>query len=71
MLKTIYIKLKKYYIAYKRLKAIRETMLLIQQIPNKENQHHRLHFYLFQLEREYEEILKKEYPRITELLIKR
>ena len=75
MLKTI----KKYYIAYKKLKAIRLTRNLIQQIPNKELSHHRLNFYLFQLEREYEEQtnipivenLKKKYPRITEMLIKR
>jgi hypothetical protein len=81
MIKTIK-RLKKYYIAYKRLKAIRLTRTLIQSIPNKELSHHRLNFYLFQLELEYlqqtpipkytliVENLKKKYPRITELLTK-
>jgi hypothetical protein len=74
LLKTI----KKYYIAYKRLKAIKLTRKLLESIPNKELSHHRLNFYLFQLEREYEEQtnipivenLKKKYPRITNLLTK-
>jgi hypothetical protein len=78
MIKSIYIKIKKYYIAYKRLKAIRLTRSLIQSIPNKQLSHHRLNFYLFQLELEYiqqthipiVENLKKKYPRITELLTK-
>ena len=75
-------KIKKYYIAYKRLKAIRLTRTLIESIPNKSLNQHRLHFYLYQLEREYreqthipyltktKENLKKKYPRITELLAK-
>ena len=71
-------RIKKYYIANKRLRAIRLTRTLIEQIPNKELSHHRLNFYLFQLQREYEEqthipiveILKKKYPRITEMLAK-
>ena len=81
MLKTIK-RLKKYYIAYKRLKAIRLTRYLIEQIPNKQLSHHRLNFYLFQLEQtqleqtpipyltQTLENLKKKYPRITNLLIK-
>ena len=79
MLKTIYIKLKKYYIAYKRLKAIRLTKKLL---PTKEIRDNQLHFRLYQLEQEYlqqtpipkytliKENLKKKYPRITEMLTK-
>jgi len=71
-------RIKKYYIAYKRLKAIKLTRTLIESIPNKSLNGHRLNFYLFQLEREYEEQtnipivenLKKKYPRITEVLAK-
>jgi len=71
-------KIKKYYIAYKRLKAIRLTRTLIEQLPNKTLNQHRLNFYLYQLELEYlqqtnipiVENLKKKYPRITELLTK-
>ena len=82
MIKTIYIKIKKYYIAYKRLKAIRLTRTLIEQLPNKTLNQHRLNFYLYQLELEYlqqthipkytliVENLKKKYPRITNLLTK-
>jgi hypothetical protein len=77
MIKTIK-RLKKYYIAYKRLKAIKLTRTLIESIPNKSLNQHRLHFYLYQLELEYlqqtnipiVENLKKKYPRITELLAK-
>jgi hypothetical protein len=81
MIKTIK-RVKKYYIAYKRLKAIQLTRKLLESIPNKELSHHRLNFYLFQLELEYlqqtpipkytliVENLKKKYPRITELLAK-
>ena len=78
MIKSIYIKIKKYYIAYKRLKAIRITKHILESIPNKQLSHHRLNFYLFQLELEYiqqthipiVENLKKKYPRTTELLTK-
>ena len=74
LLKTI----KKYYIANKRLKAIRLTKHILESIPNKSLNQHRLHFYLYQLEREYlqqtnipiVEILKKKYPRTTEMLRK-
>ena len=81
MLKTIK-RLKKYYIAYKRVKAIRLTRYLIEQIPNKQLSHHRLNFYLYQLEQtqleqtpipyltQTLENLKKKYPRITNLLTK-
>ena len=78
MIKTIYIKLKTYYIAYKRLKAIRLTKHILESIPNKSLNQHRLHFYLYQLERTQleqthipiVENLKKKYPRITEMLTK-
>jgi hypothetical protein len=71
-------RLKKYYIANKRLRAIRLTRKLLEEIPNKSVNGHRLHFYLYQLELEYlqqtnipiVENLKKKYPRITELLTK-
>jgi len=81
MLKTIK-RLKKYYIAYKRVKAIRLTRYLIEQTPNKQLSHHRLNFYLFQLEQtqleqtpipylhKIKENLKKKYPRITNLILK-
>ena len=72
------LKIKKYYIAYKRLKAIKLTRKLLDELPNKTLNQHRLHFYLYQLELEYlqqtnipiVENLKKKYPRITELLTK-
>lgn len=68
-------RLKTYYIANKRLRAIRLTKSLL---PTKELRDNQLHFRLYQLEREYEEQtyipivenLKKKYPRITELLTK-
>lgn len=75
LLKTI----KKYYIAYKRLKAIRLTKSLL---PTKELIDNQLHFRLYQLEQHYlqqtpipylykiKENLKKKYPRITEVLTK-
>ena len=78
MLKTI-IRLKKYYIAYIRLKAIRRTKRLL---PTKELRDNQLHFRLYQLESHYLQQtpipyltqtlinLKKKYPRITEVLTK-
>ena len=73
-------RLKTYYIAYKRLKAIREIRKLLESMPNKDINLHRLNFYLYTLEStqlqqtpipyltKTKEILKKKYPRITELL---
>jgi hypothetical protein len=71
-------RLKTYYIANKRLRAIKLTRKLLESIPNKSLNQHRLNFYLYQLELEYlqqtnipiVENLKKKYPRITELLAK-
>jgi hypothetical protein len=75
-------RIKKYYIANKRLRAIREIRKLLESMPNKELSHHRLHFYLYQLESTQlqqthipkytliKEILKKKYPRTTEMLLK-
>ena len=70
--------IKTYYIAYKRLKAIKLTRKLLDELPNKTLNQHRLNFYLYQLELEYlqqthipiVENLKKKYPRITNLLTK-